>query len=356
MNEKPKEDNMSRNTMPNIPFQLEERVKRQLQQAIAEFVESRQYARRIWMDERTEHPYEYYMKVEPLNWSDDMIRDVANSFLSKTLRTFTDIRFQEEMAEDLNVLLDEDKSNRWLCRIAKAERTSVAYERALRLIGDGNDIYHNVVAREIMQHAADAGDELCALHLIESTYAQLIQNDKQYDEIPSVKCAFVAVCAEAWNLVRANDILQKEADDGDIESAFFLIEQVLFDQIKEKEVMIGEDVGEIVGYKGLSIAWSGEQIHDFLLKRYDAGDEKAKRLLKLQLMIDVSDKLGDDKLNTTKRAELVKKATGYPASIIQEILNSSWCNEPNIPGFPSRCLIFPSVNHEGEPEVGDLPF
>lgn len=356
MNEQSKEDTVSRNTMPHISFQLEEGVKRQLQQVITEFVDSYQYAQRIWMDERTDHPYEYYMKVEPLNWSDEMISDVANSFLSKTIGLFTDIRFQEEMADDLNVLLNEEKSNRWLCRIAKAERSSVAYERALRLIGDGNNICHNVVAREIMQHAADAGDELCALRLIESTYAQLIQKnsqcviqmDKQLDKIPSIKGAYVAVYAEAGNLVLANEILQKEADAGDIESALFLIEQVLFDQIKEKEIMIGEDVDEIVGYKGLSIAWSEDQIHDFLLKRYDAGDEKAKRLLKLQLMIDINDKLGEDKFNTIKRAELIKNAAGYPESIIQEVLNSRCFNELNV-------SVFPSTSHDNS-EEDDLPF
>lgn len=333
MKEKSTERLESSNTMPNVPLELEESVKKQLQQVIAEFVDSYRYAE--FMNGRTEHPYEYYMKVEPLNWSDDMIRDVANIFLSKTLEMYSDVRFQEEMADDLKVLLDEGKSNRWLCRIAKAERSSVAYERGLRLIGDGKNVNRNVVAREILQRAANAGDELCAMRLIESTYAQLIQKNKQcgetpivqqhnqQEDIPSYKSAFVAVCSEAGDIAFANDKLQKEVDAGDIESALFLIEQVMINQIKEKEGMIGEDVGAIVGYKGLSIAWSEEQIHEFLLKRYDAGDEKAKELLKLKLIIDVSHKLGGDKLNTSKRAELVKNAKGYPASIIQEVLNGN---------------------------------
>lgn len=342
--EKLPEEIVSENTMPSIPLKLEENVKRQLQQVIAEFVDSYRYA--IFDSERIEHPYEYYMKVEPLNWSDDMIRDIANIFLSKTLDMFSDVRFQEEMADDLKVLLDEEKSNRWLCRIAKAERSSVAYERGSRLIGDGKNINRNVVAREILQRAANAGDELCAMRLIESTYAQLIPKIKQcndtttvqmhnlHEETPSYKSAFVAVCSEAGNIEFANDMLQKEVDAGDVESALFLIEQVMVNQIKEKEVMIGEDVGAIVGYKGLNIAWSDDQIHEFLLKRYDAGDEKAKRLLKLKLMIDVSDKLGGDKLNTSKRAELVKSARGYPASIIQEVLNGNCCDESDIVNIP----------------------
>lgn len=122
----------------------------------------------------------------------------------------------------------------------------------------------------------------------------------------------------------------------------------MVNQIKEKEVMIGEDVGAIVGYKGLSIAWSDDQIHEFLLKRYDAGDEKAKRLLKLKLMIDVSDKLGGDKLNTSKRAELVKSARGYPASIIQEVLNGNSCDESDIVNIPC-----PDDSSEG---IDEFPF
>ena len=358
MNEKSTEGLESSNTMPDVPLKLEENVKRQLQQVIAEFVDSYRHA--IFDSERIEHPYEYHMKVEPLNWSDDMIRDIANIFLSKTLDMFSDVRLQEEMADDLKVLLDEEKSNRWLCRIAKAERSSVAYERGSRLIGDGKNINRNVVAREILQRAANAGDELCAMRLIESTYAQLIQRNKQcgetpivqqhnqHEETPSYKSAFVAVCSEAGDIAFANDKLQKEVDVGDIESALFLIEQVMINRIKEKRVMIGEDVGAIVGYKGLSIAWSEERIHEFLLKRYDAGDEKAKRLLKLKLLIDVSDKLGGDKLNTSKRSEVVKNTKGYPASIIQEVLNGNCCDESDIVNIPC-----PNENSE---DIDEFPF
>ena len=141
MNEKSPEEAEQKNTLPNVPLKLEENVKRQLQQVIAEFVDSYRYA--IFDSERIEHPYEYYMKVEPLNWSDDMIRDIANIFLSETLDMFSNVRFQEEMSDNLKVILDEEKSNRWLCRIAKAERSSVAYERGLRLIGDGK--FYNVL-------------------------------------------------------------------------------------------------------------------------------------------------------------------------------------------------------------------
>lgn len=343
--------------MPNIPIRLEESVKKQLQQVIAEFVDS--YLYNIYRSERIEHPYEYYMKVEPLDWSDDMVCDIATIFLSETLGVFSDVRFQEEMADNLKVLLDEEKSSRWLCRIAKAERSSVAYERGKRLIGDGKNINRNVVAREILQRAADAGDELCAMRLIESTYAQLIlkkehcndatiiQMHNLQEEPPSYTSALFALCSEAWNIAFANDILQKEADAGNDESALFLIEQVMSNKIKEKEVMIEEDVGAIVGYNGISIAWSEDQIHEFLLKRYDAGDEKAKRLLKLKLMIDVSEKLGRDKFNTLKRNELVKKTLGYPASIIQEVLKNS--------GDSTAAVVIPSQNENVE-DLGDLPF
>lgn len=354
MNEKSTEGLESSNTMPNVPLKLEESVKKQLQQVIAEFLDSYRYA--IYMSERTEHPYEYYMKVEQLNWSDDMIRDVATIFLSETLDMFSDVRFQEEMADNLKVLLDEEKSKRWLCRIAKAERSSVAYERASRLIGDGKNINRNVVAREILQQAANGGDTLCAMQLIESTYAQLTQKNKQRNDtmhypneaIPSYKSAFVAVCSEAGNIAFAKDILQKEADAGNSESALFLIEQAMINQIKEKEVMIGENVDAIVGYEGLSISWSEERIHGFLLERHDAGDEKAKRLLKLKLMIDVSDKLEGDKLDTSKRAELVKSAKGYPASIIQEVLNSNCGDEID--------TVFIPCHNDNSGDLDNLPF
>ena len=316
---------------------MEEAIKRQVQRAISEFFLSyRDYEPWLNSDDYfipyeegasvlDPEPYEFYMKG--LHWSDDMVNDVANCLLQQMLNRFTDLDIQSRMAKDLKVLIDAEKSTRWLCRIAKAERTSVNYERGIRLVDDGKNIYHNVIACAIMQKAADLGDEDCAMYLINKTLNQQKANATKL-EIPSLQCAYGVVYAEVGDDMNAKDILQKMADDGDDESAMYLISRTLSKANKGTATMNAKVIDACDSYRGLIINWDNERIFDFLLKRYDKGDMRAKDLLKQLLRLSIDAEVGDSGDKYALRTQKVKEVKGYPLTIIQEILHDDYCNKP----------------------------
>ena len=339
MNEKPPEELVSKNTMHKIPITLEEAIERQLQCAISEFFLSYRYdepyrnsdyyfipyeeGEPVLVPEP--EPYKFYMKG--LRWSDDMVNDVANCLLQQMINRFTDLDIQSRMANDLKVLIDDGKSTRWLCRIAKAERTSVNYERGLRIVAGGKNIYHNVIACAIMQEAADSGDEDCAMYLIDKTLNQQ-ESDASELEIPSLQCSYGVVYAEIGDAMKAKDILQKMADEGDNESAIYLISQTLSKMNKGSAEMNNKENDECDSYRGLRINWNNERIFDFLIRRYDKGDTRAKELLKKLLQANIDAEVGDCEDKYLMRAQKVKEAKCYPLTVVQEMLCSDYCKQP----------------------------
>ena len=337
MNKKSTVEIVSKNTMHKMPIQLEEAIKRQVQCAITEFFLSyRDYE--PWhnsdyyfipYEEGTSvldpEPYEFYLKG--LLWSDDMVNDVANCLLQQMINRFTDLDIQSRMANDLRVLVDDEKATRWLCRIAKAERTSVNYERGIRLVDGGQNIYHNVIACSIMQKAADSGDEDCAMYLIDKTLNQQ-KADASRREIPSLQCSYGVVCAEIGDVMKAKNILQKIADEGDDESAIYLISQTL-SKMNKGGVKMNNNVKDIyASYRGLVINWDNERIFAFLLRRYDRGDIRAKELLKQLLQANIDAEVGDCADKYAVHTQKVKGAKGYPLTVIQEMLCSDYCKHP----------------------------
>ena len=324
------------NTMPSIQFKLEDEIKSQLQDLISEFFMS--YRGFLPWDRGDDYfipqneapagfnnyPYEYFMRN--LKWSDNMINDVANCLLQQLLNRFTDLDIQSRMADDIKVLLDDEMSKRWLCRIAKAERTSVAYERSMRLIGDGKNIYHNVIAREILQKAADTGDESSAMFLIGKQFDQHSRNDSERNELSS-QCAYGVVYAEIGDTAKAKECLQRLADSGDEESAMFLISQTISQNSQSGGNLNKEEGKEVKPYKGLYISWDQEKILEFLLKRYDKSDARAEHLLAQHLKKCVDAQIGEQVDKLALRKQKVKEVRGYPLTVIQKVLDSDFCNE-----------------------------
>jgi hypothetical protein len=350
MKEKPIDEVVSKNTMHKVPIQIEEAIKRQVQCAISDFFLSyRDYE--PWHNNDDyfipyeegasvldPEPYEFYMKG--LRWSDDMVNDVANCLLQQMINRFTDLDIQSRMAKDPKVLIDDEKSMRWLCRIAKAERTSVNYERGIRLVDEGKNIYHNVIACAIMQKAADSGDEDCAMYLIDKTLNQQRANASKL-QTPSLQCAYGVVYAEIGDAMKAKDILQKMSDDGDDESAMYLISQTLSKMSKGSTTMDNNRIDVCDSYRGLIINWDNERIFDFLLRRYDKGDIRAKELLKQLLRLTVDAEVGDCEDKYAARTQKVKEVKGYPLTVIQEILHDDYCNKPiEITSYDSDDLPF----------------
>ena len=356
MKEDPKA-NDALNTMPSIQFKLEDGIKSQLKHLISEFFSAYSHfgpwdrgdyyfePQGAASDSFSNYRYEFFMRN--MKWSDDMVNDVANCFLQQMLDRFSDLDIQVRMADDMRVLLNDDMSKRWLSRIAKAERTSVAYERSMRLIGDGENIYHNVIACEILQKAADDGDAMCVMYLIDKHCNQVKDT---METVPSPQCARGVVYEEIGDISTAKTILQEAADNGDTESAMYLIFRTIFQNVKKDNHMETSKNDITKRYEGLSINWSDEKIFDFLLKRYDAGDARAKQLLEQHLKNFIDTQVGDSgnkfelrkqKINETKR--------GYPLTVIQGVLNSDYCNE-------QKAVNSKYATAFGDDDDNDLPF
>lgn len=345
------------NTMPSIKFKLEDEIKCQLQNLISEFFMSyRGFLPWHRGDEYfipqneapagfNNYPYEYFMRN--LKWSDNMINDVANCLLQQLLNRFTDLDIQSRMADDIKVLLDDDMSNRWLCRLAKAERTSVAYERSMRLIGDGANIYHKVIAHEILQKAADDGDVMCATYLIDKHCNR--DRDKE-EKMPSPQCARGVVMAEVGDISTAKAILQEAADNGDIESALYLIFQTIFQNVKRDIQMETSKSDTPKTYEGLNTNWSDEKIFDFLLKRYDAGDARAKQLLEQHLKNYIDAQVCDSGNKFELRKQIINETKRrYPLTVIQDVLKSDYC-------IAQKAMDTKYATAFGDDDDNDLPF
>ena len=81
-------------------------------------------------------------------------------------------------------------------------------------------------------------------------------------------------------------------------------------------------------YRGLRINWNNERIFDFLLRRYDKGDIRAKELLKQLLRLTIDAEVGDCADKYAVRIQKIKEAKGYPLTVIQELLHDDYCNKP----------------------------
>lgn len=176
-------------------------------------------------------PNPYARFFEELKFSEKDYCDIAAVIVASILQRGSTAEIVLSMIENHEVLLDADISSRWLAPLAKAERTSVVYQRGLALVKAG--LFG--VAREIMQDAADQGDVRCALYLIEQKIkggvkARFVKDAKTADSKPvdEVNRTSVAYeCGVAWiehrNLERGEKILQTAADQGDVPCALYLI-------------------------------------------------------------------------------------------------------------------------------------
>lgn len=200
--------------------------------------------------------YWYYLRG--IEFSDDDYQDMANEIVKYVLTTGSPGAFVESMAGNIDVLFDSERSARWLRPFVGAERTSVAYERGLRLV---EHEYYGL-ARAIMQDAADNGDEFCAMYLIENTLEGAVHGfrdeggktvediRRRYDRsslayetaLALIRCGEIEASCHpsdrsfrSEKLDRAQDILRVQAESGDVKSAMYLIEQTLHAQYNERK-------------------------------------------------------------------------------------------------------------------------
>lgn len=174
--------------------------------------------------------YDFYFKrcdlpVEAYN-------EFASLIVDRFIKNYSPSAICKMMADDPKVLLDDEAASRWLRPIASAERTTLAYERGMRLEGN-----YPMLSNAIMQKAANAGDDFCALHLVRNTILRNAQGEACHSGTqPSVRsveyergCVYLS-----WKMFeKAQAILQRSAANGDADSAMLLIRNKLLSEEKK---------------------------------------------------------------------------------------------------------------------------
>ena len=157
----------------------------------------------------------------------DLAMVIARDFLS--IVSPTDVFVS--MISNPAVLVSDEKSAFWLHPIAFANRTSIAYERGLALERCG---MHSA-AQTVMEAAAVNGDADCARCLGESANIDDQCEKAENLPLPSVTTSFsCAKACIAWKeYARAEKILQKAADEGDVACALCLIRQTLIHEMTQ---------------------------------------------------------------------------------------------------------------------------
>ena len=183
--------------------------------------------------------YSYY--TECLEFSQDELNDLAEIYIRRLIEQRNHGNILLSMAENFDVLINEQKSARWLRPFVGAERTSLAYERGKALARLG----YTKIARELMRSAADAGDDFCALYLIENTLKGMVygfvkglsaRNESTSSDKTTSLLFETAMCLiDRGEDARAQDLLRKDANCGGTASAMYLIEQTLNKEIKERK-------------------------------------------------------------------------------------------------------------------------
>ena len=181
--------------------------------------------------------YFYYFKDNDLTTQE--YNDLAEIVVRRFLKAINPKEVRMMMAEDITVLLDDEKSSLWLSPLAVAERTSLAFERGKRLV----DASYRDIARSLMQDAANNGDVHCAMYLIKNK----IVGDATFDDS---SCDWIREASQPvstkstsynsgmlyvrWEDFRkAESILRKASDNGDIDSSMYLIRQTLLNAAVE---------------------------------------------------------------------------------------------------------------------------
>ena len=184
-----------------------------------------------------EHRYAFY--ANKIQLTDVDYDEIVMAILKRVLSNKSFPEVVMSMADSLEVLLDEEKSARWLRPYVGAERTSLAYERGKGLIRHAR----YALAQAVMQKAADEGDEYCAMYLIEQLITGRANGfKKNYDSHikdnistnpKSIEFESACVWIEQNEPARAQSIMQKAADSGDIDCAMYLIEHTLLGKLSE---------------------------------------------------------------------------------------------------------------------------
>lgn len=195
--------------------------------------------------------YQFYFRRFELTekMKSDLAMVIARDFLS--IVSPTDVFVS--MISNPAVLVSDEKSAFWLHPIAFANRTSIAYERGLALERCG---MHSA-AQTVMEAAAVNGDADCARCLGESanidneceiyirTQTTDIIHKSENLPLPPVTTSFsCAKACIAWKeYARAEKILQKAADEGDVACALCLIRQTLIHEMTQslREEAYGEE-------------------------------------------------------------------------------------------------------------------
>lgn len=175
--------------------------------------------------------YAYYFKNT--TFSREQYASIFEVIFNRFLSGYSPREMRMLMAKSEEVLVDDNASNLWLTPFANAERTSIAYERGVRLV----KARRFDLARAIMQKAADEGDEHCAMYLIKNTIAKEQSSETEdgnagilsLKSIPFEK-AMILVSRRKYD--KAEPILREASDRGDVDCAMYLIRQTLASQAK----------------------------------------------------------------------------------------------------------------------------
>lgn len=194
-------------------------------------------------------PHEYYLRDE---LTDDDLNEIADVLIKRLIEAGGQPALLTSMANDLDVLMDAECSARWLRPFVGAERTTVAYERGVRLALRGE----YGLAHAILQEAADNGDAFAAMYLIQNTLEGTVRGflgnegtiekvRRRYDRASLAYETALALIAQGekeqrWSRrdciqpnekrTHAEEILRENADRGDTLCAMYLIEQTLHAQ------------------------------------------------------------------------------------------------------------------------------
>lgn len=188
-------------------------------------------------ESHTHNPYARYL--EEIHFSCGELEDIAEVIVDAVVKRGTRANIILSMTQNRSILLDDEKSMRWLRPFAEADRTSVAYQRGLAL----ERLREYNLARAFMLEAAENGDVDCTMHLIEQKIKGavngFVDEEPEVDDFPLIvqENASVAYeCGLAWikygNVGRAQIILQKGADKGYVDCALYLIENMILTNYK----------------------------------------------------------------------------------------------------------------------------
>lgn len=334
--------------------------------------------------------YSYYCRTDELTTEE--LNDLAEILLRQYVRDADPQLVRAVMVgmtDKDEILLDERKSSCWLSPIALAERTSIAYERGVRLIkkahGSSKERYLEK-ARLVMMGAANKGDVHCAQYLIknkilgEAAYGDrmsawmkkanktIVFRSLMYDRAMQ----YVVV----KNFAKAEELLSMGASSGDVNCIVYMIKQKLrkeaqdivtrqlnLGQISEEVVMnlkLGHETWEefIRSMVPITIAWERDAIVQFLLQQYKEGNEEAADLLYLQLHNEMRawalERNGNVPIESVRK--FVRGRSDFPSSIIALVLKDVESGEITLkaPIFkePRKNPIFSDLFEEDD----EMPF